>query len=557
MSIPVLWWPASLWNGTQLLLFSIVVLFLAIPTLTYITSSIIFHNSLHYFRDLPSSKTKRPHLPPLLPYYIPVLGHALVFLNTKPGSFHRRMQRHFSANPQVGCISILLAGQRAHIISSADLVIRLFKTRGVSREIFNRDIMVKSNGLGKEDDFKCYEKGISDGITMSKMNEELNTKFLLGQNAVNTLTSKFMETFYKKLREERLDGEKKVPLYLFIRDRMFAASTVALYGTEILKQMPDLNELFWPYENGTLARLFQLGRFAKPEAYNALDVALDKWEQWTKYSLSEGGSKLLDEDWDDLMGARLVRERHQMYENLDLSIRGRAAFDLAFMFGLNSNAIPAAGWTLCHLLQPSNADLLKHVQQEVNKARQSDGTINVSVLMGSTYLNSCFHETMRCYVDVLVTRTLTEDLILDEYLMRKGDIIIAPSYIGHHDSFWNKGDVLEDQWFGERFLNHNEKTGEVTFSTAGTNGRFFPFGGGTYVCPGRVFAKQEVFGAVAAFLAAYDVKFEQYVGVGKAGEVTKKGTDPKLFPPVKQQYSGAGVVIPEGDILVKLARSAD
>lgn len=106
----------------------------------------------------------------------------------------------------------------------------------------------------------------------------------------------------------------------------------------------------------------------------------------------------------------------------------------------------------------------------------------------------------------------------------------------------------------ERFLKHDEKTGEITFSTVGTNGRFFPFGGGTYVCPGRVFAKQEVFGAVAAFLATYDVQFKEYVEFDRAGHIIAKGTDSKLFPPVKQQYSGAGVVIPGGDVLVKLKR---
>ena len=244
-----------------------------------------------------------------------------------------------------------------------------------------------------------------------------------------------------------------------------------------------------------------------------------------------------------------------MYEKLELSDRGRASFDLGFMFGLNSNAIPATGWTLLHLLQPSNADLLQHVRREVDRARQPDGTIDISTLMGSMYLNSCFHETMRCYVDVLVTRTLTEDLILEQYHMRKGDIIIAPSYIGHHDAYWNESGVpLEDVWYGERFLKQDEKTGEVSFSTAGTNGKFFPFGGGTYVCPGRTFAKQEVFGGVAAFLAAYDVTFDQYAAVGKAGDIVKKGRDSSLFPTVKEQFSGAGVVIPEGDLVVRLKR---
>lgn len=94
----------------------------------------------------------------------------------------------------------------------------------------------------------------------------------------------------------------------------------------------------------------------------------------------------------------------------------------------------------------------------------------------------------------------------------------------------------------------------MTFSTAGSNGRFFPFGGGTYVCPGRVFAKQEVLGAIAAFLLAYKVDFVEYLSFDKAGKPIHKGVEPGGFPVVKKQFSGSGVVISEGDMLVRLRR---
>ena len=160
------------------------------------------------------------------------------------------------------------------------------------------------------------------------------------------------------------------------------------------------------------------------------------------------------------------------------------------------------------------------------------------------------------YTDVLVTRTLDEDLRLNQFHMRKGGIIVAPSYLGHHDAAtWTHNGLPSEQlWYGERFLREDEKTGKVTFSTAGTNGRFFPFGGGAYVCPGRVFAKQEVFGAIAAFLLAYEVKFLEYLRFDKAGKPIHKGVKPDGFPVVKKQFSGSGVVISEGDMLVRLRR---
>jgi hypothetical protein len=310
-------------------LLGVALIFVAVPTVTYAITTLRYRAALRHFQTLSSSKTQRARLPPLLPYKIPLLGHTLVFLNRKPGSFHRRMQRHFTANSYVGCFSILLAGQSAHIVSSADLVTRLFKFRGANRAKFNRDVMVNSNGLPKGDETKSYEG--QGGEIQAKMNEDINKQYLLGPHAVNTLTGKFMETFEQQLKER--DSEGDIALYRFLMDAMFVASTAALYGTEIMQKIPNLDKLFWPFENGTLARLFQIPRVMMPDAYKALDNILGKWEGWTKYTMQKGGGDVLDQQWDELMGARVIRERHQMYEKLGLSDRGRASFDLGFMFG--------------------------------------------------------------------------------------------------------------------------------------------------------------------------------------------------------------------------------
>ena len=196
------------------------------------------------------------------------------------------------------------------------------------------------------------------------------------------------------------------------------------------------------------------------------------------------------------------------------------------------------------------------VQREVESARRPDGTIDINTLVGLPFLNSVFHETLRMYVDTLVTRTLTADLTLNQYHMSKGDIIIAPSWLGHHhkEAWTDENMPPESVWYGERFLRSGEKTGERVFTTAGLTGRFFPFGGGPWVCPGRVFAKQEILGAVAAFLLTFEVEFVEYVRFNRAGPPVRKGTQPAAFPGIQKQFSGNTAMIAEGDMMVKLKR---
>lgn len=225
---------------------------------------------------------------------------------------------------------------------------------------------------------------------------------------------------------------------------------------------------------------------------------------------------------------------------------------------LSANAIPITSWVLVHLLSPlTPKDILSRVLEEIKEARRHDGEIDLAILISQPLLNSVLHETLRRYVDSLVTRQLTSDTILDGYLLKKDDLIMAPSSLSQHDStFWEEaqGRPPANTWYAQRFLRHNPTTGKDEFSSSWTNGKFFPFGGGGYICPGRVFAKQEILLALAAFLLQFDVKFVEYLGTDKKGVVVGLGSESSGFPKVKRQYSGNGTLLMEGDIRVQLRR---
>ena len=174
-------------------------------------------------------------------------------------------------------------------------------------------------------------------------------------------------------------------------------------------------------------------------------------------------------------------------------MRTRAGMDLGFLFGLSSNAIPAAGWMLLHILDPEGDQLLlSRVMEELERARRDDGTLDIPTLIGLPLLHGVLHEVRRLYVDVPVTRELEEDLTLPlddgkrQVLLKKNAVVMAPSWLGHRDeALWV--DPPCHQFCAERFLKTDPETGKSVFSTGGTNGKFFPFGGGKTMCPGRVF----------------------------------------------------------------------
>lgn len=290
---------------------------------------------------------------------------------------------------------------------------------------------------------------------------------------------------------------EEVGLYDWIRDRMFTASTTALMGDKLLKMYPDYCQDFFKFDSEFLSFFFQLPSFMLRDAIARREKIFDNLEAWSKEMQRLSGGAPIDPEgpaWEPLLGSRLNRARHIDYKNRKLNSRSSAALDLGITFGLSSNVIPATGWMLMHILNPQNSDqtVLPRVMNEVREAEKPDGSLDVPTLVSQPLLQSIWTETLRLYTDVLVTRNLPEDLTLPldedgkrQVTFHKGDNCFAPSWLGHHDAAaWDReGKAPYDQWYADRFLTRDPETGKSSFSMSGTNGKFFPFGGGrTIVC---------------------------------------------------------------------------
>lgn len=517
-------------------------------------------------QHLSPQKGDKPLPPPRIPYTIPFLGSATAFLSApKPGQFFTELFRQHPR--ETGACTLLLGGQETHILFSPNAVQALFKAKNTSRDQFNYQVLQNSFAVSREDcarfygtDIhlrrKEYEKPELDPVHLA---EKINHEKLLRADAVNEITAEFVKSLERFVSSELVqEGETlETGLYSWLRRPLFEASVYALMGSRLLEIYPDLEHDFFKFDVIMLSLFFGLPKALVPNSFRIRDKALHGILKFHEIMEKEG-SLPLDPDgkiaWEPNWGNRLNRARQVFYRNVGLTESGKASLDLGILFGLLSNAVPTVGWVIMHLLDPKgDRTVLPRVMEELKTVRRADGSLDIPSLISLPLLQSIFQEILRLYTDNLVTRTILEDIVLPNegngnILIKKGSIVMAPSWIGHYDGeAWDNETHRHDTFYAERFLTTNAQ-GKQTFTMSGTNGKLFPFGGGKSICPGRVFAKQEVLASIALVLLNFEFEV--------LGFVDLEGKSRDEFPGFMDAYSGTSIVAMDGDIKVRVKRRA-
>lgn len=460
-----------------------------------------------------------------------------------------------------------LADQKAHLLFTPAAVQALFRSP-LTRLKFNKQLIINGLGLSERHaDLFMGEDGIEDsdtGMTPLQHQEHMTNDYLLKPERVNELMREFIRALEKSLaRELQEEGEEvEVNLYAWVRQRMFRASTDTFFGTRLFEMLGSgFEDDFYEFDKVMLTLFFGIPKLFAPKAYALRERILDRLERWQKQMQENCNGVPADPDgetdWEPNYGSRANRARQRYYIKRGLPLRSRGGMDLGFLFGVSSNAVPATGWMLMHILNPDvDKTLYSRVMEEVESATKADGTIDIPTLSSLPLLTSMFHEVLRLYVDVLVTREVKNDTVLPleegknprQTLLKGGNIVIAPSFVGHrNEKTWSPpGMPPHDVFYADRFLKTDSETGKMIASTAGSVGKLFPWGGGRTICPGRVFAKQEVLGSLAYMLSNFDFEVLSYLN--------EKGKPTDRFPGLREGFSGAGVMVMNGDFKVRIKR---
>jgi len=499
--------------------------------------------------------------PVTLPYAIPWLGSALSFLNEQ-GQFYDYI--HSRIGTTASMCTVRLGPEKSYIALSAAAVEAMFQsTKYISSDKFVRMILQHGLNMPLEDVNKILRKhpknpGASQNSIKAKAmysQDPLFQKYLISQDAVNALTTKFTEVFKDALENDTAIPTKgemgTIDLFAWLKERMFIGTTTSIFGSYILEVYPDIGDDFFAFDSGLLKIVYGTPKFLAGDVYAALKRLLKGTERWLNEVLPKFDGQLdptKGPEWEAYLGCRLQKGRHKLFDEAGLSMKAKASLEVGLLFGVTSNAIPASGWMLFHIIT-SPQDLLPRLLSEISTTQNPDGTLDIPKLITLPLFLSIYTETLRMYVAVNVTREIHADFVIDGHLLKKGNTIMAPSWLGHRDSdVWNNlhpDHPPVDVFYAERFL--RQEGDKVVCSTAGLSGTYFPYGGGAHICPGRIFAKQEILAAVAMVLLSFDFEF-----VGWVNPFSKDKEE--RFPRAKKGYVGNGVVAADRDMRVRIKR---
>ncbi|KAL4744362.1 cytochrome P450 [Aspergillus terricola var. indicus] len=523
----------------------LVPLFLAIPLAC--VGTLIF-TTIRFRIDVHRHQTSK-NVVPLKPYAVPLLGSSLDFTNSKIGQVWDSLIRDCN-RWNLKSLSVLLAGVRTHILFTPNAVLSELKAKHLTRHKHARLLATNVLGMSREEAAKTFPDTPLPKTSVTL--ERVHSEFLLTSTPVTTLTNKFMECLYEAISgDSKIGTDDEIELYAWIKDKLFNASVSALFGSELLRMHPDLHKDFWIWEQNLLTLLFGTPRIFARQAYASRERLLAKLSKWLEHGYRHTAT--LDDAvaWEPYFGAKIIRKRHEYYNQQKLSLRSQAGKEMIFLAGILSNAIPTIGWLLVHIFSPtSSPDLFPRIEAEVKNAVRDDGSIDFPALLRAPFLNSAMNEVLRLYIDLMIIRQVDADSVLDSIPLRTGDQVIASSWMTHRhpDNFDSP-----NEFDPERFLRRDAESGELSCSTSGLGGKYFPFGGGHHMCPGRNFAKQEILGTVAVILLNFDVSFVSFIE--RDGDVVhRKGSDVKGFPKMVRALPGNQVMQLKGDMAVKITK---
>ena len=200
--------------------------------------------------------------------------------------------------------------------------------------------------------------------------------------------------------------------------------------------------------------------------------------------------------------SRVIQTHYEVLERYDLCDEDIAHFDLNICLGLLINTVPATCWTLYYvysqptLLEEVRAAIPPHIQPSSQGPTRH---VNVAEVAAECPLvASIVHETLRIQSVGTSTRKVLKDTFIDDqYLLKQGSTVLMPSAVLHTtSSVWGSSSNAFD---AKRFCPNQKLEAKKPTS------EYRAFGGGSFLCPGRFLAVNEIIIILVIMVLKYDL----------------------------------------------------
>lgn len=325
--------------------------------LTYLITCLFSSSAYRTYRH-----DKRP---PLAPYWIPFLGHALAFLHstgvvadfqkllpTLPTAVVRKMNLFANelssiSNSKSRLVALKLGANRINFVSGADTVARLWRSKNLDatavtsfslKEFFSTPDTSMKVYLGDDSGINPQPHPQSNVVEKNRyyyQNRKAIVGFFngpglksMGNRFVDLLTREITTLDLRRLWTEQED------LYEFIQKLLIGPAVSAMCGPVLLEQNPDFGNNFWQIDHDILYFFKGYPKWLAPSAYRNRIKLLNDVKNWHAFARDHFDESCIEADGHDrFYGSPLMRTRQQYLTNVDhLDADAIASQDLGLLW---------------------------------------------------------------------------------------------------------------------------------------------------------------------------------------------------------------------------------
>ncbi|KIW92489.1 uncharacterized protein Z519_06336 [Cladophialophora bantiana CBS 173.52] len=570
--------------------------FFVICAVTRIVTSLQYRSTVSKQAEAAGGSTG-PRTVPVLPYWIPWIGHAFSFV-VGGTDFLTRAAR--SLGPNASIYALKMANSKHNVVTVPSLAkqILIDRTSPITMNDFIYHTM--KNFWDDRGAIKAIDPdhlwGNIHGVLSGMLRESFVTAAISGTvnmvaertwNLVSGAQSPVDQSIWERQGGveiiSRGDGDKalvaEASLFPLIRYFVGDIATTVLFGQNFMENNPNIMPDLWQMDSqfnlfmaGAPSWLPGMGGPTQARE-RIIQAVQEHHEALFKYlDGQDAGSR-----WSDMSDvSSVIVDRAKAFRAGGSVPRGYATGNAAILWAMNINANPVIFWMTWYIF--SNPSLLQEIRAEIapyvrfcqppatglpiKEAPKLD--IDIAALWTKCpLLKGAFFETMRLEAASMSYKMVEDDFVVFEneedarllgkkepqsWLLRKGEYICLPHGVHQSDDkYFRDPQRFDPRRFWAKDSSHAEKgeNGQPNGGAANANadirveyGTMKVWGGGKQMCKGKTFAEREVVLFAAAFVMQWDI-----VPVSDGGKWVHPG-----------RKVGAGAVNPKKDVRVRLIR---